>query len=315
MARDLASGAWGGDRDTLAAPPEAELWGPVAADARSCTGKHCPVFSECTYYDRRKELVGAQVIVANHDLLLSSLGSRLLPDLDNCLLVLDEGHHLPATALEQFACAMDLSRTNWVDKLATRVVRIGGLLAVSEVADVYRLSSQLKQTLLDLSRLVMDLYGSQLNAPKGAWGPARARVPQGLLPAALDEPLRMLLVTAESYLACVSAVAKALRTEIRDKPEEARRLSTLYAQIGMLAPRLEDVVSTASAAAARRRPAGWPGCAAIGARRQVVHLRGGRRLHRRQGARQPDPARRHAARAPVVGGARRGRHLGHADQL
>ena len=136
MARDLASGAWGGDRDTLAAPPEAELWSPVAADARSCTGKHCPVFSECTYYDRRKELVGAQVIVANHDLLLSSLGSRLLPDLDNCLLVLDEGHHLPATALEQFACAMDLSRTDWVDKLATRVVRIGGLLAVSEVADV-----------------------------------------------------------------------------------------------------------------------------------------------------------------------------------
>jgi len=245
MARDLASGAWGGDRDTLAAPPEAELWGPVAADARSCTGKHCPVFSECTYYDRRKELVGAQVIVANHDLLLSSLGSRLLPDLDNCLLVLDEGHHLPATALEQFACAMDLSRTNWVDKLATRVVRIGGLLAVSEVADVYRLSGQLKQTLLDLSRLVMDLYGAQLNAPKGAWGPARARLPQGQLPAALDEPLRLLLVTAESYLACVSAVAKALRSEIRDKPEEARRLSTLYAQIGMLAPRLEDVVSTA----------------------------------------------------------------------
>ena len=79
---------------------------------------------------------------------------------------------------------MDLSRTNWVDKLATRVVRIGGLLAVSEVADVYRLSSQLKQTLLDLSRLIMDLYGSQLNEPKGAWGPARARVPQGRLPEA-----------------------------------------------------------------------------------------------------------------------------------
>ncbi len=245
MARELASGAWGGDRDTLSIPPEPELWSPVAADARSCTGKHCPVFSSCTYYDKRKELVGAQVIVANHDLLLSSLGSRLLPELDHCLLVLDEGHHLPATALEQFACAMDLSRTNWVDKLATRVVRIGGLVNVSEVADVYRLSSQLKQTLLDLSRLVMDLYGAQLNEQKGTWGPARARVPQGVLPAVLDEPLRLLSVTAESYLACVSAVAKALRAEIRDKPDEARRLSTLYAQIGMLAPRLEDVFTTA----------------------------------------------------------------------
>ena len=49
---------------------------PVAAEGASCTGKHCPAFSQCTYYDKRKELVGAQVIVANHDLLLSSLGAR-----------------------------------------------------------------------------------------------------------------------------------------------------------------------------------------------------------------------------------------------
>jgi ATP-dependent DNA helicase DinG len=245
MARELSGGLWNGDRDTLSAPPEAELWSPVAADARSCTGKHCPVFGECTYYDKRKELVGAQVIVANHDLLLSSLGSRLLPELDHCLLVLDEGHHLPATALDQFACAMDLSRTGWVDRLATRVVRIGSLVGVSEVADVPRLASQLKQTLLDLSRLVMDVYGAELKATRGAWGPARARAPQGLLPAVLDEPLRLLEATAGLFLGCASAVAKALRAEIRDKPDEARRLSVLYAQIGMLAPRLEDVAATA----------------------------------------------------------------------
>ena len=245
MAHALAHASWDGDRDTLATPPEPELWNPVAADARSCTGRHCPLFGSCTYYERRKELVGAQVIVANHDLLLSSLGSRQLPELDHCLLVLDEGHHLPATALDQFACAMDLSRTTWLDRLAARVVRIGGLVNVSEVADVYRLSSQLKQTLSDLAKLVMDLYGEQLKAQKGAWGPARARLPQGVLPEPLEEPLRLLSVTAESYLGCVAAVGKALRAEIRDKPDEARRLSTLYAQIGMLAPRLEDVAHTA----------------------------------------------------------------------
>ena len=183
MAHALAHASWDGDRDTLADPPEPEPWKPVAADARSCTGRHCPLFSNCTYYDKRKELVGAQVIVANHDLLLSSLGSRLLPELDHCL--------------------------------------------------------------SDLSRLVMDLYGAQLKEAKGAWGPARARLPQGVLPAALEEPLRLLSVTAESYLACVATVGKALRAEIRDKPDEARRLSTLYAQIGMLAPRLEDVYNTA----------------------------------------------------------------------
>ena len=99
MANALASQAWDGDRDSLETPPEAEAWSPVAAESSSCTGKHCPAFSNCVYYERRKDLVAAQVIVANHDLLLSSLGARLLPELDNCLLVLDEAHHLPATAL------------------------------------------------------------------------------------------------------------------------------------------------------------------------------------------------------------------------
>jgi ATP-dependent DNA helicase DinG len=145
-------------------------------------GGTAPSSGECTYYERRKELVGAQVIVANHDLLLSSLGSRLLPELDQCLLVLDEGHHLPATALDQFACDTDLSRTHWVDKLASRTVRIGGQLAVSEVADVPRLAAQLRQTQQDLARLVMESYGDVLKAPTGNWGPARARAPHGRLP-------------------------------------------------------------------------------------------------------------------------------------
>ena len=269
LAHELASGSWNGDRDTLAAPPEASLWSPVAAESRSCTGRHCPLFGECTYFEKRKELVGAQVIVANHDLLLASIGARLLPELDNCLLVLDEGHRLPATALEKFACAMDMSRTTWLDKLASHAVRIGGLLAVSEVADATRLASQIRQTLLDLSRLVMDIYGDELKSSRSSWGPARARVAQGRLPEVLDEPLRLLAATSESMLHCISAVGSALRAEIRDKPEDARHLSTLYAQIGMLAPRLEELQATAALllhepGEGQAPAAKWFSCAVVG---------------------------------------------------
>lgn len=243
----LASNLWDGDRDSLPTPPEAELWAPVGADARSCTGRHCPLFGQCTYYERRKDLVGAQVIVANHDLLLSSLGARLLPELDHCLLVLDEAHHLPATALDQFSHTMDLSRTLWLDRLATRVVRTGGLLAVSDVVDVPRLAAQIRQTLADLARLVMETWGDALRAGGDGFGPARVRLPRGVLPPAFEEPLQLLLATTDALLAAVSAVARALKAEIRDKPDEARRLSALYAQIGTLAPRLDDVYATARA--------------------------------------------------------------------
>ena len=245
MAQTLSKGAWDGDRDSLDTPPEPEVWSPVAAEGASCTGKHCPAFSQCSYYDKRKELVGAQVIVANHDLLLSSLGARVLPELDNCLLVLDEAHHLPSTALDQFACSMDLSRITWIERLSSRGLRIGALLEVEEIADIPKHSAQLRQTLQDLARIVMDVYGAALKSQKDTWGPARVRVPRGELPEQLIGPLGLLAASAEGFLDALRAISKALRAEMRDKPDEAKRLSTLYAQIGMLAPRLEELHATA----------------------------------------------------------------------
>ena len=246
MADALATRRWDGDRDALDTPPEPEVWSPIAAESSSCTGKHCPLFGSCTYYDRRKELVQAQVVVANHDLLLSSLGARLLPELDNCLLVLDEAHHLPGTALDQFASEMDLSRLGWIDKLASRATRVGTLMEVSEVADIATHASQLRQHLQDVARLVMDEYGEglrqQLQSSRSAVAlPARVRLPRGELPPAMHEPLAQAAHHATGFLDVLQAISKALRAEIRDKPDEAKRLSTLYAQVGMLAPRLEAV--------------------------------------------------------------------------
>ncbi len=245
MANALASQAWDGDRDSLETPPEAEAWSPVAAESSSCTGKHCPAFSNCVYYERRKDLVAAQVIVANHDLLLSSLGARLLPELDNCLLVLDEAHHLPATALGQFAGEMDLSRLGWIDKLTSRALRVNTLVEVEELADLPSHASQLRQQLQELARLVMELYGDTLKSQKDSWGPARVRVPRGILPEPLLEPLGRAAHHANSFLDALRAISKALRAAIKDNPEEARRLSTAYAQVGALAPRLESVYDTA----------------------------------------------------------------------
>ena len=244
MADALASSDWDGDRDSLTTPPEPEAWAPVAAEGSSCTGKHCPVFNECTYYERRKDMVAAQVIVANHDLLLSSLGARLLPELDNSLLILDEAHHLPHTALAQFACEMDLSNVQWIDKLASRALRVGQLLDLDEIADLAGYSSGLREHITTFSRLVMDTYGEQMKGQQDRYGPARVRVPRGDLPAPLLEPLHQVMHHTDGFLDVLRAIAKALKTEIKDKPDEAQRLSALYAQVGTLAPRLEAVHDT-----------------------------------------------------------------------
>ena len=251
IAHTLDRGAWDGDRDSLDAQPAADVWAPMAADAASCTGKHCPSFSGCVYYERRKTLVGAQVIVVNHDLLLSSLNNRLLPELDNCLLILDEAHHLPATALAQFACRMDLGRHAWAERLAQRAVRVGVRLEVTEVADIPMHASQMRQALQQVERLVMELYGEALQTGLAngfnATGrnTSRARLPLGVLPESLQGPLGRVAHHASGFLDALRVIASALRTEMRDQPALARRLSAMYAQLGALAPRLEQTLETA----------------------------------------------------------------------
>jgi ATP-dependent DNA helicase DinG len=106
MAQALAQGGWDGDRDSLDTPPEPEAWSPVAAEAlvhRAALPGLQPVRllrpaqgAGGRAGDRGQPRPAAVV-----------LGARVLPELDNCLLVLDEAHHLPATALDQFACSAD----------------------------------------------------------------------------------------------------------------------------------------------------------------------------------------------------------------
>jgi ATP-dependent DNA helicase DinG len=114
------------------------------------------------------------------------------------------------------------------------------------VADVSEHASALARHLRDAERLVGDLFGEQLAGQAGGWGPPRVRLPLGALPEALVEPVQRIEHHANGFLTALRVVAKALKAEIKDKPDEARRLSTLYAQIGMLAPRLEELAATAA---------------------------------------------------------------------
>jgi len=247
MANALASGHWDGDRDSLHPEPLPERWIPVAAEAHTCTGKYCPLFNQCTYYERRKELVAAHVIVVNHDLLLSSIGARLLPELDNCLLLLDEAHHLPTTALNQFACEAELSQLAWIERLASRTLRVGQLLEVEELSDISQHATRLRNAVQQLERQVMEHYGQALRVPprNGFQMSTCARAPAGILPDALLEPLKQTEHHARGFLKALRATAEALRNAIRDQAtENTRQLSMMYAQIGTLAPRLEGLHGT-----------------------------------------------------------------------
>lgn len=260
---ELTSGRWNGDIDTLEQAPAGLVWQSVAVQASSCAARHCPVYHQCSYFQQRKELVGAQVIVVNHDLLLSTLGSRTLPELDNCLLVIDEAHHLPAVALEQFASRMDLSRLGWIERLAQRALRTGSALGLDELAAVPGHAAALRAAMQELACLVVQQFGPELGgesggglrgsgaeaarvaAPAASGGERVARLGAGQTPPALLEPLNALLRSSGAFIDLLRLLAKALRAEMRDQPQQARQLATQYAQLGSLTPRLEAAHETA----------------------------------------------------------------------
>lgn len=241
LSQALHTGTWDGDRDSLPSTPDARQWQPIAAEASSCTAKHCPLFESCAYFEQRKQLVGAQVIVVNHDLLLSSLGKRSLPELDECLLVIDEAHHLPRVAVEQFTASTDLTRLNWIDPLAQRAVQVGDALLKPHAKQALQHAATLRLALQALAKgVVSDIW-------QGGQTPldvARIRLPKGSVSEGLAALLMVVRDAANAWLSQLSTLAKDLKTEMKERPEDARRLSGLYAQMGSLAPRLEAVADT-----------------------------------------------------------------------
>jgi ATP-dependent DNA helicase DinG len=219
----------------------------VAAERHTCTVRHCPRFRDCSYYEARNRLAEANVIVANHDLVLASLGMKTLPDLDNCLVIFDEGHHLPAVALDQFSSAMDLSNLRWLDKLPKILQEVSSKLNLHLGEDVNTVTSQLKGALTTLARMAMDLVWAQTG--KNAHGEGQdgtLRFANGKLPDDLVDPVTQIQAQANGLSTTLEALGLEVKAVAKEDPSQAVLCAQLYTKLGSLAPRLGSVVSTAS---------------------------------------------------------------------
>lgn len=81
--------------------PLGPVWDEVASDSTNCMGRRCPTHSKCFYYQDRRRMQNAQILVVNHALLFSDIALRragvsILPDYD--IVILDEAHTVEAVA-------------------------------------------------------------------------------------------------------------------------------------------------------------------------------------------------------------------------
>lgn len=106
MMDKLSTSKWDGDRDNWDEEISPSSWQRVTTDYRQCTGRKCSHIRNCSFFKARDALNDADLIVANHDLVLADLalgGGAILPAPEETLYIFDEGHHLPDKALNHFA--------------------------------------------------------------------------------------------------------------------------------------------------------------------------------------------------------------------
>ncbi|KRW83723.1 ATP-dependent DNA helicase DinG [Marinobacter sp. P4B1] len=106
MEQSLTAGVWNGDLDELKEGIDDDLKGMVTTSNAGCSGRACSHYQDCPFYLARQDLKQADVIVTNHDFVLSDLelgGGVLLPEPEDTIYVFDEAHHLPDKAIGHFA--------------------------------------------------------------------------------------------------------------------------------------------------------------------------------------------------------------------
>ena len=119
------TGTWDGDLDNWAdgVPPQA--WTPVTNDRSGCHGRRCKHYHQCPVFRARADVTDADVVVANHDLVLTDLrigGGVVLPDPAETIFVLDEAHHLPDKTRDQFRSYAALRGcTDWLKQIGTSI--------------------------------------------------------------------------------------------------------------------------------------------------------------------------------------------------
>ena len=225
---------WDGDRDSRRDKVEPDLWSQVSTDSEGCAGKSCSYYLRCPYYKLRREMVSAQVIVANHDLILSDAdlgGGLVLPNPEEVLFVFDEAHNLPRKALDHAAKALNFIQLYQTTETADSVLKkIPSALAFRQHDFGYMLSElrrdlpavisllQQLETILHSDGLVHDLVEKRINEPRIFWNSPLVN--------ALLIPCQNLLQRANTIYKHYSVLAKWIKeglekTQLSNKVGEA----------------------------------------------------------------------------------------------
>ena len=96
--------------------PLPSVWDEARSDHGNCMARQCPTHSQCFYYQARRRVQNAQILVVNHALFFSDLALRrsgvsILPAHD--VVIFDEAHTLEAVAGDHLGMMLSSSQVEY----------------------------------------------------------------------------------------------------------------------------------------------------------------------------------------------------------
>ncbi len=197
MIQALGDGGWDGDLDAWPEQLTPGVRRLITTDQSQCTGRRCPHVGQCSFFRAREGLEEADVIVTNHDLVLSDLrlgGGVILPAPEDSLYVFDEGHQLPAKCLNHFALRFHAGATLQGLRDSERWLAAGSSAWVKQGLDE-KLVPAMASVLGDLTQRSEDMAAALWQLlPDDDEDRGEYRFPHGRIPLGLSEQAATLVV-------------------------------------------------------------------------------------------------------------------------
>jgi ATP-dependent DNA helicase DinG len=233
------TGRWSGDRDELPLPVVDEVWERITTDRQGCAGSKCPEFARCPFQAARQRVKEADVVIANHDLVLSAIdmdGASVLPSPHETIYVFDEAHSLAAKAVEHFSARHALrGAMEWLE---------GACNAVRDAVLGLRLDEQLirdsRASAERMERALRDLH-SRIHGTNGFEEKRARRFRSGPLPDWCKSAGGQVLAAGEE----LQKTFASLREHVLEKAPSVGALATqVLSVLGFYVVRLDNLVDT-----------------------------------------------------------------------
>ena len=242
---------WDGDRDSFKTEIKQELWQQVSTNSIGCYNRQCKDFSECPFYLARAKIDKADVIIANHDLLLSDLGlggGVILPKPSETLYIIDEAHQLPEKAISHFSVSTNVvGVTTWLENTKKTISDIATQLDKTTVATLVQRTTDhvlaAVETLTDLHRYLQSVTLFAENPGSRSDENAVWRLENGIVPEDLLHFAGKLLPDIKGLHTIAEKLKDNVENKYKDGAIDDDTAAVMKTNLGFPIERLANVIS------------------------------------------------------------------------